>query len=155
MKKLIVLALAAVSMSAQAADWYFLNTSNRNAAHYFDAATIIRNGSQIDVWMKNARLFSPNPSTQAWTVTVRWRIDCAARTLQSLSSSWHDEKDGLLFSENKVGALSLIAPESAADAWHAMLCDKQFPRPQSDQYFKVANLSVFHNVVRQAYSEVK
>lgn len=157
MKKIMAFVLVACAIPSQAAEWYYLNTSGREASHYLDASSVVRTSDSVDAWIKSVQLFRPSSSTHAWSMTVRWRINCVNRTSQTMEAVWHDERGRVLHMTDAAGVASSLLPDSAADVWRTILCDRRFPMQATDLYLKVPgnNLEAFQNIARSIYLEAK
>jgi len=144
-KKLTLIFLLAVSVSAAASSWNFISAVNSDSSYYFfDADSIQRESGNILIWVKNVRKTSPD-SDGAWATAIRYKIDCRQRNFQNMGASDYDYNNNFIKSYPKVGLVTVPPPDSIGEGIINVVCKSNFPNDKSANadYVRILDNDVF------------
>jgi hypothetical protein len=142
---LIAVALSLASMtSAFASNWHYVAVGNDDATYFFDADTIEKNKDKtILLWVKTVQTTKPE-SDGSWSTSIRWKVNCTKRTIQTLMWSTYDQGAQFIKSSSTIGAEKGVFPDSSGEAMLKIACDPSFPNDKSGRsYFKLDNNDPF------------
>lgn len=148
LKKVITHALSItsilVSTSVSASAWNFVvSVGDDTTLYFFDADTVQKKGNVSTLWVKSVELDSPDKHG-AWATALRWRIDCSARTIQTLAWSDYDNEGNFLKSNNQPASPRPATPDTVGESILEIACEPNFPRDMSgEKYFKIVSNDVF------------
>lgn len=139
--------LVGASASAYASSWHLILSSNDETVRFFDAESVEKTREGVTVWLKIVRLNGAD-AQGAWSNAIRWRVDCAKKTIQTLALSDYDEKGNFIKSYEGRSNAKPIVPDSVGDTISKIACKSDFPKNTSEtDYIKVENNDV-HRAAR-------
>ena len=143
-KRICTVVLAGFCSVSYASDWYDFRMINvDNFEYYFDASTVQKSGVFVDLWIKSISKSKPK-GDDAFAITVRWRMNCANKTIQTLTSSLYDENGKFLKSNTVSSEPYLVAPDTIGEAWQQVACQSDFPKNTSgNSYFRIEGGDLF------------
>ena len=138
-----LLACVGLSPAATAATWNYISAGNEETLYFFDSDTVERSSNVETLWIKTDQVSSPDKGG-AWSTALRWRMNCSARTIQTLAWSDYDNAGNFIRSNNKSGTANLALPDSTGEAVLKIACQANFPRDTSGKdYFILDENDVF------------
>lgn len=144
-KPTFVLAFVLMSCiaTASAATWNIFWRNTNEALFFFDADTVEKSGNTVTLWVKAVRKWQGDLDG-SWAHAERWRFNCSARTIQTLSSSSYNNSGDFIKSNNKPSAPSLVPPDSIGETVLKIACEPNFPRDTTgSSYFMIDPNDVF------------
>jgi len=140
----LLLSAAAFYVPAHASTWNYLNAGNDNARYYFDGDTVDKiKDRTVSLWIKSVQTKKAD-SDGSWATAYRWKISCANRTIQTLTSSNYDQNGAFMNSASIAGPVSVAVPDSVGEAIMKIACEPNFPNDTSgNSYFKIIGNDVF------------
>jgi hypothetical protein len=123
MKKLFLVSLMLTAGSAFA-EWYFLVGSRGGHKHYFDPATIRKDGNMRTFWHKAEYMHRRKDG--AFSVRQRLQIDCKKETIRVLAQATFPEPnfwgEAIKDEDTPNAPFIAIAPETVDHSFMLMMC---------------------------------
>jgi hypothetical protein len=139
------LAFAAISLSPSAfsATWNNMAVGFNKSLYFFDADTVEKNANSVTLWIKTVQISAPD-TQGAWATAVRLRINCTAKTFQTLAASDYDNEGNFIKASNKSESPAIAAPDTTGESIIKIACESNFPRDTSEKYYyKVEGNDIF------------
>lgn len=135
--------LALNVVPAHASSWNSVAVGSRDSAYYFDADTVEKTKGVVTVWVKTVQYTKANPDgSQA--MAMRWKFNCAKKTIQTLASSTYDADGKFIRSMQGPWEADVVYPDSVGEAMLNISCETNFPTNKpSYKYFKIESNDVF------------
>ncbi|WP_448479903.1 surface-adhesin E family protein [Pseudoxanthomonas mexicana] len=153
----LAVALMTCAADAAAATWNYIAAGNEKTLYFFDADTVQKTGNAVTLWVKTVRTRQAD-SDGSWATALQWRINCASRTIQTLSWSSYNNSGDFIESNNKPSSPTPATPDTTGEAVLKIACEPSFPKDTSGKnYFKLDANDVFKardNWVRHQDSQV-
>ena len=152
LKSAIALLGLLAALPASASSWYFMSIGTSETRYFFDGDTVVKGTDKtVTLWVKSVQTRKADPGG-AWAKALRWKVDCANLTFQTLGSSTYDREGAFLASQSTKGDVVLAAPESVGEGIIQIACQSNFPNDTSKaHYFKLGNNDVFQTT--RSYTE--
>lgn len=131
-KLAVVASSIAFSTSASASTWNAILTDNREAFYFFDSDTVERSPGVVILWVKVLRINDPT-ADGSWVGAFRWKLNCSARTIQTLTASTYNFNGEYIGTSNDSSTPSLVVPDSSGEYVWKMACEEDFPRNTSKE----------------------
>ena len=140
---IVCLASLAFSQSALSATWNYSGVGNDDANYFFDQDTVAKTGDTVMVWMKSVQ--TRNLDTDgSWATAYKWRINCAKRTMQTLTASAYEKNGKFINSLSTPGREEEVIPDSLGEGILKIACEADFPKNKpGKKYLPVADNDIF------------
>jgi len=140
---MLVTSSLALANSAAAATWNYISAGNDRTLYFFDADTVERSPGNVTLWVKTVQTRQPD-TDGSWASALRWKLNCSARTIQTLAWSTYNNSGEFISSNNNPSKPQPVIPDSIGEAVLKIACEADFPRNTSGKnYFKLDNNDVF------------
>ncbi len=140
---------ALVVQPAFASTWNIVLVGNRDMEFYFDADTIEKSSGVVTAWIKTVQTQEINEDG-SWAMAMRWRMNCAKKTIQILSSSQYDVKGKFISSSSAISREEAVIPDSSGETILKLACMKNFPNAKNSFYYKVENNDIYQDAKQRA-----
>lgn len=124
---LLALLLGMSAHSSFASQWFVINRDFGDKAVFFDKASASKDGATVSIWVKHVAYRKPI-AQNAWSYAQNLKLNCTARSMQSLSSVFYDKEGAVLHASDQPKAATAIPPDSIGDVLHQIVCGTNFPR---------------------------
>ena len=127
---LLVVGLICSAM-AHASSWNWTAVEGGDSEFFFDAESVQKAGDTVTVWVKLVKKDLTGASA------MRWKYDCAKRTMQSSNFTRFDGQNKFLTSSSKIHEQDVL-PDSLGDVFMRIACSPRFPELNADSLYRPA-----------------
>lgn len=106
--------------------FYMLRSMTREAAHFYDAGSVIKNGDHVLVWIKSVTDKKPRPKRLPYMMT-RLSVRCKDQTLQALWIATYENGKSAGTSFDPKDEVRSVVPDTNGAHWLNAACHPGFP----------------------------
>ncbi|CAN5358955.1 hypothetical protein BH10PSE17_BH10PSE17_25060 [soil metagenome] len=128
----------------------FTYAYNDTSVWFFDADTVVRQGTTVTLWVKYVDIVKPD-TDGSWATAMRAEISCPQKSYRVLTSSIYDKDQKFIKSNSNASQTIFPPPDSLMEEVVKVACTPAFPKdPKADGYYALAHNDIFLHASRVA-----